>query len=60
MAADIQAETPFWLQLRTSLTAAALSEDGSWLAVADMFETKLYRLREDVGLDPNVTLLIAD
>jgi len=34
-------------QLRTSLTAAALSEDGKWLAVADAFETKLYRLRPD-------------
>jgi U3 small nucleolar RNA-associated protein 4 len=38
-------------QLRTSLTAAALSEDGKWLAVADAFETKLYKLRADVSAD---------
>ncbi|KAJ9113775.1 hypothetical protein QFC20_001801 [Naganishia adeliensis] len=33
------------LQLRTSLTAACLSKDGNWLAVSDLYETKLFKLR---------------
>jgi U3 small nucleolar RNA-associated protein 4 len=32
------------LKVKTNLTACALSSDGTWLAVADLYETKLFRL----------------
>lgn len=32
------------LQLRTNLIASAISDDGKWLAVSDLYETKLFRL----------------
>ena len=36
------------LKVKTNLTACALSSDGTWLAVADLYETKLFKL-EDVS-----------
>ncbi|KAK4701683.1 U3 small nucleolar RNA-associated protein 4, partial [Phenoliferia sp. Uapishka_3] len=32
------------LKLQTNLVASAVSSDGKWLAVSDLFETKLFRL----------------
>lgn len=32
-------------RLRTALTCAVLSEDGKWMAVSDLYETKLFALR---------------
>ena len=32
------------LQVQTNLVASAVSNDGKWLAVSDLFETKLFRL----------------
>ncbi|KAG8747670.1 U3 small nucleolar RNA-associated protein [Ceratobasidium sp. 414] len=34
------------LRFRTNLTASAVSADGQWLAVADAWETKLFKLEE--------------
>ncbi|ORY26812.1 WD40-repeat-containing domain protein [Naematelia encephala] len=34
-------------KLRTNITAAAISDNGGWLAVSDLYETKLFRLEED-------------
>ena len=36
------------LKVKTNLTACALSSDGTWLSVADLYETRLFRL-EDVS-----------
>jgi hypothetical protein len=36
------------LQVQTNLTASAISDDGRWMVVSDMYESKLFRL-EDVG-----------
>jgi U3 small nucleolar RNA-associated protein 4 len=33
------------LKLRTNLISSAVSQDGQWLAVSDLYETKLFRLR---------------
>lgn len=38
------------LDTTTNICAAALSDDGRWLAVADMYETKLFELQEVVRL----------
>ena len=45
------ASTPGWakvgemeLKLQTNLIASAVSADGKWLAVSDLYETKLFRL----------------
>jgi hypothetical protein len=35
-----------------NLTASALSEDGHWIAVADIEEVKLFRVDENVSLQP--------
>lgn len=32
-------------QLQTNLIASAVSSDGKWLAVSDLYETKLFRLQ---------------
>lgn len=32
------------LKLRTNLISSSISEDGQWLAVSDLYETKLFRL----------------
>ncbi|KAM0748661.1 WD40 repeat-like protein [Meredithblackwellia eburnea MCA 4105] len=32
------------LKLQTNLVASAISDDGKWLAVADLYETKLFKL----------------
>ncbi|KAG9096533.1 U3 small nucleolar RNA-associated protein, partial [Ceratobasidium sp. 392] len=37
------------LRFRTNVTAGAISADGQWLAVADAWETKLFRLEEVKG-----------
>ncbi|KAG9075096.1 U3 small nucleolar RNA-associated protein [Ceratobasidium sp. UAMH 11750] len=37
------------LRFRTNLTASAISADGQWLAVADAWETKLFKLEEVKG-----------
>lgn len=37
------------LKLRTNLIASAVSQDGQWLAVSDLYETKLFRLVPGVG-----------
>jgi U3 small nucleolar RNA-associated protein 4 len=39
------------LKVQTNLTACALSSDGTWLAIADLYETKLFKL-ENVSLCP--------
>jgi len=36
-------------KVKTSLIAAALSDDGCWLAVSDVYETKLFRLERAVS-----------
>jgi len=36
------------LKVKTNLTACALSSDGTWLAIADLYETRLFKL-EDVS-----------
>ena len=36
------------LKVKTNLTACALSGDGTWLAIADLYETRLFKL-EDVS-----------
>lgn len=33
------------LKLRTNLISSAVSQDGQWLAVSDLYETKLFQLR---------------
>lgn len=35
--------------LKTNLVTSAISEDGTWLAVADLYETRLFYLREEVS-----------
>lgn len=37
------------LQLRSSLVSAAIAPDGEWLAVADLYETKLFKLKQTVS-----------
>lgn len=37
------------LKLRTTLISSAISEDGRWLAVSDLYETKLFRLTTTPG-----------
>lgn len=37
------------LKLQTNLIASAISADGAWLAVSDLFETKLFRLSQKNG-----------
>lgn len=37
------------LDVHTNLVASAISDDGKWLAVSDLYETKLFRLITDVG-----------
>jgi hypothetical protein len=40
-------------QLRTNIVSVAISDDGYWLAVSDLYETKLFRLSVSVsGLFP--------
>jgi U3 small nucleolar RNA-associated protein 4 len=34
------------LKLQTNLVASAVSSDGKWLAVSDLYETKLFRLQK--------------
>ncbi|KAL1412484.1 U3 small nucleolar RNA-associated protein [Vanrija albida] len=34
------------LQLRTNLISSAVSQDGRWLAVSDLYETKVFRLTQ--------------
>ena len=34
------------LKVKTNLTACALSREGTWLAIADLYETKLFKLEE--------------
>lgn len=34
------------LKLRTNLISSSISEDGQWLAVSDLYETKLFRLTD--------------
>lgn len=38
------------LNVQTNLIASALSDDGRWLVVSDLYETKLFELRKTVGL----------
>jgi U3 small nucleolar RNA-associated protein 4 len=40
------------LKTGTNLLTSGLSEDGRWLAVSDLGETKLFRLRLDVSCSP--------
>lgn len=46
------------LQLRSSLVSAALSPNGEWMAVSDLYETKLFRVKETVNEDgePSIAL----
>lgn len=37
------------VQARTNLIASAISPDGSYIAVSDLYETKVFRLRRGVG-----------
>jgi len=37
------------LNVRTNLIASALSDDGRWLVVSDMYEAKLFELRTNVS-----------
>jgi U3 small nucleolar RNA-associated protein 4 len=37
------------LNVASNIAAHRISDDGSWLAVSDMFETKLFRLQTDVS-----------
>ncbi|KAL7420926.1 U3 small nucleolar RNA-associated protein [Cryptotrichosporon argae] len=37
------------LKLRTNLVASTVSHDGRWLAVSDLYETKLFRLVHEAG-----------
>lgn len=37
--------------VHTNLTASAISDDGRWLVVSDLYETKLFVLETDVGGD---------
>ncbi|SCV75017.1 BQ2448_8046 [Microbotryum intermedium] len=48
---DDEGNTPGWakaaeleLKLHTNLIASAISPDGRWLAISDLYETKLFRL----------------
>jgi U3 small nucleolar RNA-associated protein 4 len=45
------------LKVKTNLTACALSSDGMWLAIADLYETKLFKL-EDVSVNSTFALHI--
>lgn len=38
------------LDVHTNLVASALSADGKWLVVADLYETKLFRLVTDASI----------
>lgn len=40
------------LNVQTSLIASALSDDGQWLVVSDLYETKLFRLDKTVSRVP--------
>lgn len=40
------------LNVQTNLIASALSDDGRWLVVSDLYETKLFRLDKTVSLLP--------
>ena len=46
---------PWWpdvhvlVQLRTNLISCAISNNGAWLAVSDLYETKLFRLVHTVS-----------
>lgn len=46
------------LQLRSSLVSAALSPDGAWLAVADLYETKLFKLKQSIDVDGQPSLAV--
>ena len=46
------------LKVKTNLTACALSSDGTWLAIADLYETRLFKL-EDVSEYSTFVLQIA-
>jgi U3 small nucleolar RNA-associated protein 4 len=37
------------LYVTTNICASAISEDGRWLAVSDVYETKLFKLRDTVS-----------
>ncbi|OSD05994.1 WD40 repeat-like protein [Trametes coccinea BRFM310] len=39
------------LNVQTNIVSGAISDDGKWLAVADWYETKLFRLREESNGD---------
>lgn len=38
------------LNVSTNLVASAISDDGKWLVVSDLYETKLFSIDVDVGL----------
>ncbi len=38
------------LETQTNLVASAISDDGRWLAVSDLYETKLFFMRDVVSL----------
>ena len=37
------------LNVQTNIVAGAISDDGKWIAVSDWYETKLFRLAEEVS-----------
>jgi U3 small nucleolar RNA-associated protein 4 len=38
------------LNVHTNLVASAMSDDGQWLVVSDLYETKLFSIEIDVSL----------
>jgi len=42
------------LKVKTTLTACSLSSDGTWLAIADFYETKLFKLEDVSSYSPFV------
>jgi U3 small nucleolar RNA-associated protein 4 len=46
------------LSVHSNIVAHEISDDGKWLAVSDLYESKLFSLRTDVSLHPFSTIQI--
>ena len=40
------------LNVHSNITEHEISDDGKWLAVSDLYESKLFSLRTDVSIPP--------
>lgn len=56
-----QAVLEMSMKVDRNITTSALSEDGRWIAIADIEETRLFRVEDDVGVQcPPLSFMLTD